>query len=623
MASMKRELPKEDDREAKKGKLDVDDDVYVSSSKPRRVVLNPADCNLDFKIEGRGLLGSALHEKGFAYCWSGARANGALGSPIIALDMEALGKLSNAGKFLDYGERFGIGDTIVCAVDLESKPLASIGFSKNGKWLGTAIQFDATPLGLEVGSPAKDREWESVIFPHILLKNVVVQLQFSIEDGLIVEEGFKPWTAALEDGNTIRGPTFSNASDCEVIMMVGLPASGKSTWAEQWVKEHPGKRYVLLGTNLVLDQMKVPGLLRKNNYGERLLLTIGRLLLSYFRSLEELKWRSEKRSREMGKELPDDAVNQMLANFVLPMSKVMPGSDEYFDEVMFVELNRVESQRHLDQMKHALASAPKPNHSSSYSRESSIPVISQPSFAKSKNTSSSDGGGHWRDSYSPLPSCSYSFPSNVNATSQAAGSHGRVRSFPNIHLGNQNLPVPRGATYPDYPGYGSIPLVGIDYRDTEVGRPYGCPPVESKNNAISCSVPDPYKSSMSEQNTRMIPNFITHGGQYREPVPRGITDCREPEIGGPYCYPTVESNNASSPSFIPDCYRGSMNEPSSVVNTGLMSCSYNTHGRQYIGGPAISGFWSNPVIPWLAPNIWFTITPWDSASKTSLWKIAR
>jgi heterogeneous nuclear ribonucleoprotein U-like protein 1 len=41
------------------------------------------------------------------------------------------------------------------------------------------------------------------------------------------------------------------------MMMVGLPASGKSTWAQKWVKEHQEKRFVLLGTNLALEQMKV------------------------------------------------------------------------------------------------------------------------------------------------------------------------------------------------------------------------------------------------------------------------------------------------------------------------------------------------------------------------------
>ena len=40
-------------------------------------------------------------------------------------------------------------------------------------------------------------------------------------------------------------------------MTVGLPASGKSTWAENWVKEHQEKRFILLGTNLALEQMKV------------------------------------------------------------------------------------------------------------------------------------------------------------------------------------------------------------------------------------------------------------------------------------------------------------------------------------------------------------------------------
>ena len=71
-----------------------------------------------------------------------------------------------------------------------------------------------------------------------------------------IADGYKPWSAALDDGNAIMGPTFSS-QDCDVLMMVGLPASVKTTWAENWVKEHPEKHYVLLGTNLALDQTKV------------------------------------------------------------------------------------------------------------------------------------------------------------------------------------------------------------------------------------------------------------------------------------------------------------------------------------------------------------------------------
>lgn len=171
---------------------------------------------------------------------------GNLGETKGSFGYGGTGKFSTDSKFVDYGEKFGIGDTILCLVDLESKPLASLEFSKNGKRLGIAKHFDAGTKGLGLA-----------LFPHVLLKNTGVMMQFSIEDGLAPEEGYRPWASAVTDGKAIIGPAFSDPQDCEVIMMVGLPASGKTTWAEKWVKEHPEKRYILLGTNLALDQMKV------------------------------------------------------------------------------------------------------------------------------------------------------------------------------------------------------------------------------------------------------------------------------------------------------------------------------------------------------------------------------
>lgn len=439
MAFVKRELPLCNEPLLKKSRTAESEPSPSAVDFNPRVVLNPADCDIDFNVGRDGLLGSALYEEGFAYCWSGARANTGIirgkycfGCKIVSsqpVDMEdtpidlqhaclvgisrgddalrnlgetrnsfgygSTGKFSISGKVSDYGERFGVGDTIVCAVDLESRPMATIGFSKNGKWLGVAKQFDAGPSGIGVvGSPVKALIWESAIFPHILLKNVEVQLQFNICDGLIPEEGYKPCAAAVLDGNTILGPVFSDESECEVIMMVGLPASGKSTWAEKWVNEHPEKRYILLGTNLALEQMKVPGLLCKHNYNEQFYLWMNRataifnVLLSrastirrnfiidqtnaykharkrklkpfayyikiaavVFPTAEELKSRSEKRSIEMGREVPAEIVNQMLANLSFPTSKDMPLADEYFDQVWFVELNRAEAERSLDEMK--------------------------------------------------------------------------------------------------------------------------------------------------------------------------------------------------------------------------------------------------------------------------------
>ncbi|KAK1280829.1 hypothetical protein QJS04_geneDACA003170 [Acorus gramineus] len=466
------------------------------SDRPSRVELNLADCDLDFNIEGNGLQGHALFEGGFAYCWSGARAIigitggkycfgckiiseqkvvmddtdpdqqnicrigisrgdaalGNLGESAHSFGFGGTGKFSNAKKFVDYGIKFGVGDTIVCAVDLESKPLASIGFSKNGKWLGTAMQFDAGPKGLGVvDSPQKKLQWESAVFPHVLLKNVVVELQFAIDDGLVLEDGYKPWNTAIDDGIYIIGPSFPNISDMELLMMVGLPASGKSTWAEKWVKDHPEKRYVLLGTNLVLDQMKVPGLTRKSNYGERFdrlmdratgifnallaraaktcrnyildqtnvyknarkrklkeFINHRKIALVIFPTPDELKFRARKRFTEMGKEVPAEAVNEMLANYAIPTSKDIPGSDELFDQVIFLELNREDSQRYLNEMKRELRSGSELGVKSNYSPYSHVNSV--PSLA---NSSTVDGGvlpavvGNRYVSHIPLPTPNY------------------------------------------------------------------------------------------------------------------------------------------------------------------------------------------------------------------------
>ena len=40
-------------------------------------------------------------------------------------------------------------------------------------------------------------------------------------------------------------------------MMIGLPASGKTTWAEKHCRQNPEKRYTILGTNLIMEKMKV------------------------------------------------------------------------------------------------------------------------------------------------------------------------------------------------------------------------------------------------------------------------------------------------------------------------------------------------------------------------------
>ncbi|KAI9198092.1 hypothetical protein LWI28_009994 [Acer negundo] len=178
--------------------------------------------------------------------------------------------------------------------DLEIRPLASIGFSKNGKLLGTAKHFDAGLKGLGVvDSMVKEIQWQSAVFPHVLLKNVVVLMQFSIEDRLVPFKG-AAWTPL----------------------------------------------------NYIIDQTNVFKSARQRKL--RLFANFQKISVVVLPKPEELKICSNKISNEMGKEVAADAVNNMLvliiyafiiarlmflvANYVLPVSKDMPGSDELFDK---------------------------------------------------------------------------------------------------------------------------------------------------------------------------------------------------------------------------------------------------------------------------------------------------
>ena len=42
-----------------------------------------------------------------------------------------------------------------------------------------------------------------------------------------------------------------------MLMMVGLPGAGKTFWAEKFAKENEEKNYNILGTNNLIEKMKV------------------------------------------------------------------------------------------------------------------------------------------------------------------------------------------------------------------------------------------------------------------------------------------------------------------------------------------------------------------------------
>ncbi|KAJ1273001.1 hypothetical protein BS78_06G246400 [Paspalum vaginatum] len=672
--------------------------VGDAAKPPPRVELNPADCDLDFDVGGGGLQGRALHEGGFAYCWSGARATvgargggrycfgcrivaeqpmemdlaapderhlcrigvsrgddpvGALGESDRSFGYGGTGKFSHQRRFVNYGVRFGVGDTVVCAVDLDSKPMASIGFARNGEWLGIARHFDAGEKGLGlVDAPVRPRQWESALFPHVLLKNVVVEMQFSREDGLEPVDGYEPWASAFADGNAVSGPSFEQ-NECEVMMMVGLPASGKSTWAEKWIKEHPEKRFILLGTNLALEQMKVPGLLRKNNYGERferlmecatwifnkLLARAAKTPRNFiidqtnvyknarirklkpftnyrktavvvFPTPSDLKSRAAKRFDEMGKEVPAEAVNEMTANFVLPLSKDMPHSKEPFDEVIFAELSRDESQRNLDEMQSLLPRNVTPGYGNSI-YQNACSTYAGAAAQVDCRARSSMAGFHpaMANSYGSVtvPGNASTFITGVHAAGNTTHQQApcSIQSFQKAPAGNQHA----NAIHPGYPSAqnqyrmpSSYPSNPNQYQDLasypSAPRPgYGQSTYGSHGNPSPYN-PNPYKTEMYQS----IQSPMSSRNLYQAPGPAeayGFPGYAAASLNGrPYQAPPP-----SLPAYgqQPDDQR----MPNQGSFSSLSSDSYRLYGQQShdVHSPQYAAPAQSPMLPHgSAPN---------------------
>ncbi|GAX80589.1 hypothetical protein CEUSTIGMA_g8026.t1 [Chlamydomonas eustigma] len=262
--------------------------------------LNPLDCNLDIDLRDGNLTCSKLSSNGFGYLWAGARGNvgmmegkaffsvrvtqalpvnvqskddlstahiarlgvsrlhtpvGQLGEVEHSWGFGGTGRVATGNTFKAYGESFGPGDVIVCLVDLSPGQPSSISFIKNGVFLGKAF---------DISVPADETQ---AYFPHVLIKNSEVALDFSSDPVTTTPwsdqlQGYVPWQKLLMKSaqhvivpHKLQEVPFNQ---CELLMLVGLPGTGKTTWATEYVRKNVSKRYMILGTSMVIDQMKVP-----------------------------------------------------------------------------------------------------------------------------------------------------------------------------------------------------------------------------------------------------------------------------------------------------------------------------------------------------------------------------
>ncbi|KAK2711858.1 heterogeneous nuclear ribonucleoprotein U-like protein 1 isoform X2 [Artemia franciscana] len=294
-----------------------------------------------------------------------------LGEEPLSYGYGGTGKKSVDLKFSNYGTTFGLNDVITAYLDI-SEEGAKISYAKNDKDLGEAFAITSEELG------------NRALFPHVLTKNCDFECNFGQMETpwFPIQEGYT-FIGKLPVEERVQGPQPPpSRKECEIIMLCGLPGSGKTTWASNYAAENKDKNYNILGTNSMLDKMKVAGLTRKKNYAGRWdqliqrcteclnrLLVIGakrrrnyildqtnvypsaqRRKLKCFGEFirravvivptdEEFKKRVAKREAEEGKDVPNEAVLEMKANFRLP-----PEEGDLLNIVEYVELNKEEAE---------------------------------------------------------------------------------------------------------------------------------------------------------------------------------------------------------------------------------------------------------------------------------------
>jgi len=171
------------------------------------------------------------------------------------------GKMANNKKFEDYGEKFQKGDVIGAFLDFTQGEI-NVTFTKNGEDQGDAFQISKEDLG------------EAALFPHIMTRNVKFEVNFGIDKAAADKENWKDALATeyvkvgkVEEGERVRGNLrMTNRESCEMIMMIGLPGCGKTTWVDNYVAENPEKQYNVVSTTTMINKMTVNGEPRKSHH---------------------------------------------------------------------------------------------------------------------------------------------------------------------------------------------------------------------------------------------------------------------------------------------------------------------------------------------------------------------
>lgn len=304
-SSFRRERRRDRDRDAERDREREHDrqrdmwngcDPFVLPEGSNKICMDEGDRSVDFTVRDTTKISTMYRKEGFALMWSGGRANIGvksgkycfeckvltnlhvdlpgdtdeetrnhhgcrIGWSVPTTDVVCLGEdeqsfaycstgdILTCNTFTKYGEGYGPGDAIGCMIDLDA---LTISFSKNGKATGEAVKIPENLKG-------------KVFMPHIVIKNTMARFNFHSPS---LNESFPPeeykYIGMAPEEDIEKSPKGPGRIEPEVIVLVGLPGTGKTTWAKKFERDNLGKRYAIISVESILSQMK----LDKKNDGQ-------------------------------------------------------------------------------------------------------------------------------------------------------------------------------------------------------------------------------------------------------------------------------------------------------------------------------------------------------------------
>lgn len=178
--------------------------------------------------------------------WSVPSTSMQLGEEKLSYAYTSAGQQGTDRKFTDYGSPFDKDDIVGCYLDMTPENTIELFYTVNGKNIGCAFSISKEELG--------DRP----LFPHILSKNCTFVCNFGQEEAWCEQIPDYILMGNVESKDKIAGPRRpEQKADCEVIMMCGLPAVGKTTWARKHAADHPDKLYNILALHNLVEKTGV------------------------------------------------------------------------------------------------------------------------------------------------------------------------------------------------------------------------------------------------------------------------------------------------------------------------------------------------------------------------------